>query len=130
MSLEQELLDAAEAFEKTAAELDAKETETKTEAVAPVEKTASELAVEKNAAILKEKTASELSSKKVESLQEELGIDSVLAEKVASVDPSVLEYIKKVSQETVDTMGGDDSREKTASIDEDECPLGSFMSAP
>lgn len=138
MSLEQDLLDAADAFEKTASEIETQTTsETTTEttevptAVATettTEKTASDTAIAENAKVLTEQLAS---SEKVAAIKEELGIqDDTLAEKIASADPTVLAHIQNLSQESVESMGGEDLREKTASIDEDECPLGSFMSTP
>ena len=130
-SLEQQLLDMADVLEKTAAESeesipaevkkDHEESESKKE-----EKD------EKKDDEKEDKKDEKKDTKKeaVDSIKEELGIvDSELAEKVASSDSSVVEYIKELSRVPVESMGDDDTRDKTASVEEED-PFGDFLATP
>ena len=137
MSLEQDLLDAADQLEKTAAEIETnekKETEAEEKKETPAEEKKEEKKEEEEKEEPKKETpkkeeVSAKDSKETEDLKEELGISEELAEKVASVDPSVLEYIKNLSQVPVESMGDDDTRDKTASV-EDEDPFDDFLRSP
>ena len=112
-SLEQSLLEAANAFEKVAEEMDGNVEEKKDE---------------KKDEEKKEKKE-EKDDEKVQEIKSELGISEDLAEKVASSDPSIVKYIKAMHQEIpVDSMGDTDTREKTASDDVD--PFEEFLSTP
>ena len=154
MSIEQDLLAAADALEKTAAEAEKtnnakKEDPEKTDAKLQKEHDDQE-SNENNVGVTKAEAKkddedrekaegtskgdpdSEGSEKKasesdVAEISEELGIPAELAEKVASADPSVVEYIKNLNQ--VESMGGEDRREKTASELEDD-PFAEFLSTP
>ena len=134
MSLEQDLLDAADQLEKTAAEIETnekKETEAEEKKETPAEekKEEKEEKEEPKKETPKKEEVPAKDSKETEDLKEELGISEELAEKVASVDPSVLEYIKNLSQVPVESMGDDDTRDKTASV-EDEDPFDDFLRSP
>ena len=108
-SLEQSLLEAANAFEKVAEEMDGNVEEKKDEE--------------------KKEKKEEKDDEKVQEIKSELGISEDLAEKVASSDPSIVKYIKAMHQEIpVDSMGDTDTREKTASDDVD--PFEEFLSTP
>jgi septal ring factor EnvC (AmiA/AmiB activator) len=135
MSLENELLKAADELEKTAMEMekvaescDDKEETPKSEEI-KVESKEEEKEPKKEEE--KEEESEEDKSEKLAALKEELGIsDDNLAEKVASADPSVVEYLKKLANEQqVESMGGEDTREKTASED-DVDPFTEFISTP
>ena len=121
-SLEQSLLEAANAFEKVAEEMDGNVEEKKDE------KKDEEKKDEKKDEEKKEKKE-EKDDEKVQEIKSELGISEDLAEKVASSDPSIVKYIKALHQEIpVDSMGDTDTREKTASDDID--PFEEFLSTP
>lgn len=70
------------------------------------------------------------SAEKVAEIKEELGISEELAEKVASADPSVVELIKNMNQTPVESMGDEDTREKTASADDESDPFEEFLMTP
>jgi len=125
MSLEQDLLDAADQLEKTAAEME----ETKKEEPKKEEKKEPKKEEPKKEETPKKEEVPAVCSEDAENLKEELGISDELAEKVASVDPSVLEYIKNLNQVPVESMGYEDSRDKTAS-EEDDDPFGDFLRSP
>jgi len=135
MSIEQDLLKAADELEKIAMEceepmkeeMSAKDYKKEEKKESKKEEKKESKEHEKEESMSEEEK--EEYAEKMASLKEELGIDSELAEKVASADPSVVEYIKNLRQEPADTMGEEDTREKTAS-DEESCPLGDFMSTP
>ena len=124
-TLEQSLLEAADAFEKVAEELDSKDEK----------KEKSESKDDKKDADSKDESKDDSKGQdskdesKVKEIKEELGISDDLAEKVASADPSIVKLIKDMHHEIpVDSMGEVDSREKTASENED--PFGDFLSTP
>lgn len=139
MSLEQDLLKAADELEKTAMEMENNEKEeSKSEekaeekSEAKPEEKSEEKSEEKAEAKSEEKSEEKpAESEKTAQLKEELGItDDELAEKVASADPSVVEYIKNLNQQPVESMGGEDTREKVASEDDESDPFGDFLETP
>ena len=137
-TLEEELLEAADAFEKVAEELDSdskeatdgeegKKEETDTGKEDANSESKSEGATKEDN---DKKGQDAKDESKVQEIKEELGISDDLAEKVASADPSVVNLIKSMHNEIpVDSMGVVDSREKTAS-DVDCDPFEEFLSSP
>lgn len=146
MSLENDLLKAADELEKTAMEMEnnmylEKKTEGKKEESKESKESkeegkeakSEEKSEESKKAKSKEEDEKDAKAETVAALKEELGLsDDELAEKVASADPSVVEYIKNLSQVSVESMGGSDTREKTASSDDDDDsdPFGDFLRTP
>ena len=119
-TLEQSLLEAADAFEKIAEEMDSdsKEATEDKDKDKDKEKPKDE-----------DKGQDSKDESKVKEIKEELGISDDLAEKVASADPSIVKLIKDMHQEIpVDSMGEVDSREKTAADNED--PFADFLATP
>lgn len=123
-TIEARLLSAADAFEKTASDSTKEETPKSSETLAEKNETDKKDSDTPS----KKKEDSKPTDKAIAAIEEELGIeDTSLAEKVASADPSVVEYIKKISQTPVESMGGTDDFSKRASDTSDECPLGSWL---
>ena len=131
-TLEQSLLEAADAFEKIAEEIDS---DSKEACKSEDKSKSSESKDDKKDADSKDESKDDSKGQdskdesKVKEIKEELGISDDLAEKVASADPSIVKLIKDMHHEIpVDSMGEVDSREKTASENED--PFGDFLSTP
>ena len=125
-TLEQSLLEAADAFEKIAEEIDSDSKEAGKDEDKSESKSDSE---SKDESKDDSKGQDSKDESKVKEIKEELGISDDLAEKVASADPSIVKLIKDMHHEIpVDSMGEVDSREKTASENED--PFGDFLSTP
>ena len=112
LSLEERLLQAADEFEKVASEMEKETSEEKKEETPKKEETK-----------VKDKEA-------VEKVKEELGVeDDELAEKVASLDPKIQEYIRDLKDSPVDSMGDFSEEGKTAS-ETTEDPFLDFLSTP
>lgn len=134
MSLENDLLAAADELEKTAMEMENSvnmEDSEKKECSKEEPKVEEKKVSNPEEKAKKEDMDDSKDSEKVAALKEELGIsDDNLAEKVASADPSVVEYIKNLNQVPVESMGGEDTREKTAAELGEIDPFEEFLSTP